>query len=117
MKFFVKMGSQRPGKFVRGFSMVDPEMVSKLHTDIKARGKEKYEIAQFNFTLPDFSQLDKEFVAYIMKDLIENSTLKALEESGTYIHVFPPPPLKCCLWLLLTVGVDFSMARWSNGQV
>ena len=110
------MGSQRPGKFVRGFSMVDPEMVSKLHTDIKARGNEKYEIAQFNFTLPDFSQLDKEFVAYIMKDLIENSTLKALEESGTYIHVFPPP-LKCCLWLILTGGVDFLMGRWSSGQV
>ena len=63
--------------------MVDPEMVSKLHTDIKARGKEKHEIARFNFTLPDFSQLDQEFVAYIMKDLIENSTLRALEESGT----------------------------------
>lgn len=62
--------------------MVDPEMVSELHTDIKARGCEKYEIACFNFTLPDFSQFDQEFVAFLMKDLIENSTLKALEESG-----------------------------------
>ena len=76
---------ERHGKIVRGFSMVDPEMVSKLHTDIKARGKDKYEIAQFNFTLPDFSQFDEEFLAFLMKDLIENATLKALEESGMFL--------------------------------
>ena len=76
------MENQRHGKIVRGFSMVDPEMVSKLHTDIKARGNDKYEIAHFNFTLPDLSQFDQEFLAFLMKDLIENATLKALEESG-----------------------------------
>ena len=79
------MEHQRHGKIVRGFSMVDPEMVSKLHTDIKSRGEDKYEIAHFNFTLPDLSQFDQEFLAFLMKDLIENATLKALEESGTYV--------------------------------
>ena len=76
------MESRRHGKIVRGFSMVDPEMVSNLHTDIQSRGEEKYEIAHFNFTLPNLSQFDQEFLAFLMKDLIENSTLKALEESG-----------------------------------
>ncbi|XP_028411374.1 uncharacterized protein LOC114533938 [Dendronephthya gigantea] len=87
------MASQKHGKIVRGFSMVDPELVSKLHTDIKTKGKDDEEmdnsygynfreIAHFNFTLPDFSQFDQELVDFIMKDLIENSTLKALEESG-----------------------------------
>lgn len=91
------MESQKPVKIVRGFSMVDPEMVSKLHTDIKASGKEEHEagnsygynfreIAHFNFTLPDFSQFDNEFVEFLMKDLVENATLKALEESGMSIQ-------------------------------
>lgn len=95
------MAGQKHGKFVRGFSMVDPELVSKLHTDIKTKGKDDEEIdnsygynfreiAHFNFTLPDFSQSDQEFVEFVMKDLIENSTLKALEESGTYV-VVPSP--------------------------
>lgn len=81
---------QKHGKIARGFSMVDPEMVSKLHSDIKMKGKDGNEesygyfqdVVHFSFTLPDFSQYDKEFVEFLMKDLIENSTLKALEGSG-----------------------------------
>ena len=76
------MENQRHGKIVRGFSMVDPEMVSKLHTDIKSRGEEKHEMARCNFTLPDLGRFDEEFVAFLMKDLVENSTLRALEGSG-----------------------------------
>lgn len=73
---------RRPNKILRGFSMVDQEIVSKLHEDIKSKGQEKHEIACYNFTLPDLSQFDDDFAAFLMKDLVENATLKSLEETG-----------------------------------
>lgn len=81
---------QRYSKIARGFSMVDPEMVSKLHTDITMKGKDGCEesygyfqdVTRFSFTLPDFLQYDKQFQEFLMKDLVENSTLKSLENSG-----------------------------------
>ena len=88
-----KPQEQRRVLFARGFSTVDPVMVSKLHKDItNMKGKEGDEerygcfrnvaLTRFSFTLPNFTNYEEKFVEFLMKELIENSTLKALEDSG-----------------------------------